>query len=41
MDIGLLLIILGLILAVLVHLTLGVLLIVIGVILLFVPRVRR
>lgn len=41
MDIGLLLIILGVVLAFLVHYTLGIVLIVIGAVLLIAPHVRR
>jgi hypothetical protein len=40
MDLGLLLIILGLVIAVLVHWGLGVLLVIIGLVLLIVPRIR-
>lgn len=41
MDLSLLLIILGIVIAVLVHWTLGVLLVVVGLVLLIVPYARR
>ena len=40
MDLGLLLVVLGIIIAVLVHSTLGVLLVILGIVLLLVPRLR-
>jgi uncharacterized protein YjeT (DUF2065 family) len=41
MDAGLLLVILGIIIAVLVHSLLGVLLVILGLVLMLAPRVRR